>query len=1193
MKVLRSFRALSLALLSLVFAAQLGTHLVWSLNRAEGSPDLAKVLAILPRDSDAILRMRLGAPKRRDPDRESHVVRLPERWQSHDGRQPPHLMVFVDGQRIDFQREAPASPDARQPHSYYRHVGHHRRVLDISCPTTTPCRTAVVVADDTALALAVARDRLGQYPLLLLAVAAAAVVWAVVAFRVTRSAAVAPLLAGQALSLVVAAVWLSGRRYDTGWSGPLLALEILAVAFPLLLVRLPAGFPAFVVRDLVFLHDPTAHPRPLWWRGVSWVMVAGVSLGAFLYMGALGPPQGPLDPDYQMRESLDIALNRAICGASSSTSRAESVRWGVERDPGLRSVPLRQLVERDSGSLERHCRETLQPHLNRENSLALVMATWLRAEPRLSFRGLGLGLQATRIVLLLVFVWVLLANGASLLLAAVLCCSALAVLQNLAQRFYSTYGFMLVLLTLMVALLSYASQRGLPARRLAHIVFAALLGWLFAFSVNMRTSHLPIYVVLVGLYLLLAYRGPAGPGPRRPFRPHLRWAAVTVLVASASAGLFWLVHIRPLEEHQPDGAKRAYSQAGSYHPVAHSLVLALGVPPNPLARREGIDWTDASGLAVARRLDPQIEFLGDGYETILFKYYFGLWAQHPGEMLELYLVKLRMAGRGVAGALSNPSGGWYGAPFFRAVMWPLGWLPGELTPLLYLAVFVLAVAVYLRRGTPLAFTVALMAVIGVLLTLESTLIYPRFQIFYDCPHMLIALTVAALVWQLLLDGARWTLQAVTGGGAGPGRWRLDLASWRRAAPRRGSAVLLLLATAATAATIWASIRRLPGEGRVDEDRAENAVLDRLGALGYVDTVDEAKPRSADGVTVLDRALASPGLDLFAPIGGMEGYLMTLDGKTVHTWTAPASWAPKGWYHLELLPDGGLLAVTYKAKPDALLRLDFDSNLVWSSRLDQHHDVALTERGDIYTLTQAQRSVRYGGDEETILDNSITLLSSSGVLRSQVSIFDLLGRAQAKRLEDRLGRLARGEGTSDLLHTNTIEILRRTKGPVKRGDLLLCSFGLGLLFVVDEAAGEVVWSLGLEDVGEDGQPLVGMAHMPTQLDNGNFLVFVNGISRRYSSVVEVDPATKRIAWQYVADPPESFFSKTRGAAQPLPNGNVLITESDNGRAFEITREGRIVWEYVMPRDEPDGERKAVYRMMRITPALARRLALPTE
>jgi hypothetical protein len=59
----------------------------------------------------------------------------------------------------------------------------------------------------------------------------------------------------------------------------------------------------------------------------------------------------------------------------------------------------------------------------------------------------------------------------------------------------------------------------------------------------------------------------------------------------------------------------------------------------------------------------------------------------------------------------------------------------------------------------------------------------------------------------------------------------------------------------------------------------------------------------------------------------------------------------------------------------------------------------------------------------------------------------------------------------------------------------------------------------------------------------------------------------------------------GGIEALPNGNVLITESERGRAFEITRDGDIVWEFYNPDiDESKRQRAAIYRVARIDPAL---------
>jgi hypothetical protein len=117
------------------------------------------------------------------------------------------------------------------------------------------------------------------------------------------------------------------------------------------------------------------------------------------------------------------------------------------------------------------------------------------------------------------------------------------------------------------------------------------------------------------------------------------------------------------------------------------------------------------------------------------------------------------------------------------------------------------------------------------------------------------------------------------------------------------------------------------------------------------------------------------------------------------------------------------------------------------------------------------------------------------------------------------------------------------------------------------------------------------HLPTMLANGNILVFDNGSQRRYSRVIELNPRTLSIEWDYMSDPREDFYSYTRGSAQRLPNGNTLICESGRGKAFEITEDGQMVWEWLNP-EIHDGRRAQVYRMMRLSPEMVEPL-LSTE
>ena len=94
------------------------------------------------------------------------------------------------------------------------------------------------------------------------------------------------------------------------------------------------------------------------------------------------------------------------------------------------------------------------------------------------------------------------------------------------------------------------------------------------------------------------------------------------------------------------------------------------------------------------------------------------------------------------------------------------------------------------------------------------------------------------------------------------------------------------------------------------------------------------------------------------------------------------------------------------------------------------------------------------------------------------------------------------------------------------------------------------------------------HDPSMLDNGNVLIFDNGTRRRddafaFSRVIDVDPSTSEIVWEYRDQPMLNFHSNIISGARRLPNGNTLITEGFFGRMFQVTPEGEVVWKYINP------------------------------
>ena len=73
---------------------------------------------------------------------------------------------------------------------------------------------------------------------------------------------------------------------------------------------------------------------------------------------------------------------------------------------------------------------------------------------------------------------------------------------------------------------------------------------------------------------------------------------------------------------------------------------------------------------------------------------------------------------------------------------------------------------------------------------------------------------------------------------------------------------------------------------------------------------------------------------------------------------------------------------------------------------------------------------------------------------------------------------------------------------------------------------------------------------------------------------------------MGQPQQDFFSPWRGSVQRLPNGNTLICSSERGQVFEVTPDGRVVWEFWNPDlravsgDDGRFERRRIYRFQRV-------------
>jgi hypothetical protein len=326
--------------------------------------------------------------------------------------------------------------------------------------------------------------------------------------------------------------------------------------------------------------------------------------------------------------------------------------------------------------------------------------------------------------------------------------------------------------------------------------------------------------------------------------------------------------------------------------------------------------------------------------------------------------------------------------------------------------------------------------------------------------------------------------------------------------------------------------------------------------------------------------AFQGLNFYVSGHAAEAVLMDMKGHTLHRWRYPLRrlWPDLAkdpgmakleyWRRAYLYPNGDLLGI-YEGL--GLVKLDSRSHVLWAHRGGIHHDLFVLNDGTIYALDRDGKILPRINPKEGVLEDFVTVLDRSGRVVRRISILECFERSPYAGLLRNMPR------SGDVFHTNTLEVLDgrfADRNPAfRKGNLLVSVLKLDTIAVLDPDRRTVVWAR------------TGMwrrQHQPTFLDNGDLLLFDNtGAGRGKSRVLELDPLTGKTVWQFGGRPHEDLFSKTLGSCQRLPNGNTLITESENGRALEVTPEGKAVWEFNNPHRV--GELVAVlFEMVRLPP-----------
>ena len=370
-----------------------------------------------------------------------------------------------------------------------------------------------------------------------------------------------------------------------------------------------------------------------------------------------------------------------------------------------------------------------------------------------------------------------------------------------------------------------------------------------------------------------------------------------------------------------------------------------------------------------------------------------------------------------------------------------------------------------------------------------------------------------------------------------------------------------------------------------------------------------------GTTIYDPTKAYNSFVLF-PGGDDVSRLIDLNGNVVHEWKytgQPVVFidpalidGKRGHIFVTLETEQGKGTDLVPGRAQTRIRksvgeVDWDGRKQWEfgagapgGSAQQHHDIARLPNGNTLVLANIAYPLP-GFAAPQALDDVAYEVNPEG---------DIVWTWAASDHIDEIGftseefKLVKASKSADYLHVNNLKPI----GPNRwfdEGDqrfspdnLIFDSRTANFIAVIDRKTRKIVWTLGPHFPSISEAPAG--AKVPRPVDQisgqhdaqiipkglpgaGDLLVFDNQGDAGYphapltvtggSRVLEINPVTKEIVWQYTGansgNPGWSFRSTHISDARRLPNGNTFIDEGQIGRFFQVTPSGEIVWEYINP------------------------------
>ncbi len=336
-------------------------------------------------------------------------------------------------------------------------------------------------------------------------------------------------------------------------------------------------------------------------------------------------------------------------------------------------------------------------------------------------------------------------------------------------------------------------------------------------------------------------------------------------------------------------------------------------------------------------------------------------------------------------------------------------------------------------------------------------------------------------------------------------------------------------------------------------------------------------KEAKSVTTNSQS-AYQGYTIYSPHRALA-VVIDNEGNELHKWAMPfyQAWhndiqhlknpLPESfilWFGFHVYPNGDLL-VNYHARSDTpygygLIKLDKDSNILWKISDHIHHTLEVQPNGNIYALAQRVKKPDDLGltfHDSIIQEDYFVILGNDGKELKRISLLRALANSSYKSQLTK--HVSKAVWKADIMHANSLMMLSDKLAPLfpslQAGNVLISMPTMNALGILDIDKEIFTWfRQGPWEFQHDAQ----------FTERGTVIVFDNrGTRKKQSRILEYDFKTDKVTTYFLGSEKTKFYAEFIGGQQILPNSNLLVISGMEGRIFEVSAKGELVWSFHNP------------------------------